>query len=101
MLSFHEACLKCCATFVPNLTEHNRASDKAWKNRPILREFSRQISPKSNIGKKRPILWLFSGQISLQIDQFCADQTSVLNVFLTEVIIILLFQQQYAPETNQ
>ena len=37
--------------------------------------------------KKRRILWLFSGQISLEIGQFCADQTSVFNVFLTEVII--------------
>ena len=37
--------------------------------------------------KKRRILWLFSGQISLEIDRFCADQTSVFNVFLTEVII--------------
>ena len=28
-----------------------------------------------------------SRQISLEIDQFCADQTSIFNVFLTEVII--------------
>ena len=39
------------------------------------------------IGKKRPILWLFSRQISVEIDRFCADQTSIFNVFLTEVII--------------
>ena len=39
------------------------------------------------IGKKWPILWLFSRQISLEIDQFSPDQTSVFNVFLTEVII--------------
>ena len=32
-------------------------------------------------------MWLFSGQISLEIDRFCADQTRVFNVFLTEVII--------------
>ena len=37
--------------------------------------------------KKRQILWLFSGQISQEIDRFYADQTSVFNVFLTEVII--------------
>ena len=43
----------------------------------------------------------FSRQISLEIDRFCADQTSVFNVFLTEDNIILLFQQQYAPEMNQ
>ena len=47
------------------------------------------------IGKKRPILWLFSRQISLEIDRFCADQTSLFNVFLAEV------KQQYAPEMNQ
>ena len=40
------------------------------------------------------------GQISQEIDRFCADQTSVFNVFLTEDIIILLFQQQYALEMN-
>ena len=39
------------------------------------------------IGKKRRILWLSSGQISQEIDRFCADQTSVFNVFLTEDII--------------
>ena len=33
------------------------------------------------IGKKRPILWLFSRQISLEIDQFCADQTSIFLFF--------------------
>ena len=37
--------------------------------------------------KKKHILWLFSGKILLGIDQFCADQTSIFNVFLTEVII--------------
>ena len=36
--------------------------------------------------KKQWILWLFSGQISREIDGFCADQTSVFNVFLTEVV---------------
>ena len=60
------------------------------KNRPISREFRGsfrgKFSPKG-IGKKRLILWLFSGQISLQIDQFCTDQTSIFNVFLREVII--------------
>ena len=39
------------------------------------------------IGKKQPILWLFSRQISLEIDRFWADRTSIFNVFLTEVII--------------
>ena len=41
------------------------------------------------IGNKQPILWLFSRQIlvSLAIHRFCADQTSVFSIFLTEVII--------------
>ena len=38
----------------------------------------------------------FSGQILLEI-----NHTSVFNVFLAEVIIVLLFQQQYAPEMSQ
>ena len=40
--------------------------------------------------KKWWILELFLGQIPQEIDRFCADQTSVFNVFLTEDIIILL-----------
>ena len=67
----------------------------------ISRDFWRQIrgkigrfrgsfrskSHQKAIGKKGPILWLFSWQILLEIDQFCADQASIFNVFLTEVII--------------
>ena len=41
------------------------------------------------ISKKRRILWLFLGQISLEIDRVCTEKTSVFNVFLTEVIIML------------
>jgi len=37
---------------------------------------SRKLHQKA-IGKKRPILWLFSRQILLEIDRFCADQTSI------------------------
>ena len=37
--------------------------------------------------QKRRILRLFSGKISLEIDRFCPDQTSIFSVFLTEVII--------------
>ena len=63
---------------------------KSQKNRPISQEFCgnfwRKLGWKA-ISKKRWILWLFSGQISLEIDRFCADQTSIFNVFLTEVII--------------
>ena len=36
---------------------------------------------------------IFSRQISLEINRFCTDQTCIFNVFLTEVIINLLFQQ--------
>ena len=60
------------------------------KNRPIQREFRGSFWGKPQqkaIVKKGPILWLFSWQISLEIDQFWADQTSIFNVFLTEVII--------------
>ena len=60
------------------------------KNRLISREFRWRFRGKLHqkaISKKRPILWLFSTQISLEIDRFCADQTSIFNVFLTEVII--------------
>ena len=49
------------------------------------RSFRGKLHQKA-IGKKRPILWLFSRQISLEIDRFCADQTSLFNVFLTQVI---------------
>ena len=48
--------------------------------------FGANFTEKISVKKKR-ILWLFSGQILLGIDQFCADQTSIFNVFLTEVII--------------
>ena len=60
------------------------------KNRLISREFRGSFRGKLHqkaIGKKRLILWLFSRQISLEIDRFCTDQTSIFNVFLTEVII--------------
>ena len=62
----------------------------SWKNQPISQEFHGSFRSKIHqkaIGKKWPILWLFSRQILLEIDRFCADQTSVFNVFLTEVII--------------
>ena len=52
------------------------------KNRPISREFSGQKA----IGKKRPILWLFSRQILLEINRFRSHQSSIFNVFLTEVM---------------
>ena len=48
--------------------------------------FGANFTEKQSV-KKPTILWLFSRQISLEIDQFCADQISLFNVFLTEVII--------------
>ena len=73
------------------------------KNRPISPEFRGKFQGKlrqKEMGKKRPILWLFSRQISLEIDRFCTDQTSVFNVFFNRGYH-LLFQQQYAQEMNQ
>ena len=64
--------------------------DKIAENRPISRNFAgifrTNLVGKQSV-KKRRILWLFSGKTSLEIDRFCVDQTSVFNVFLTEVII--------------
>ena len=60
------------------------------KNRPISWEFHRIFQGKLHqnaIGKKQPILRLFSKQILLEINRFYADQTSIFNIFLTEVII--------------
>ena len=81
-----------------------RASDNSRKKNQISRDFGGQnrrkmgrfrgnfagifranLAGKQSVNKQR-ILWLFSGQISQQIDRFCADQTSVFNVFLTEDI---------------
>ena len=70
---------------------------KSWKDRPISQEFPGNIPGKHGqkaIGKKTADFVVIFGQISLGINQFCTDQTSVFNVFLTEV-------EQYAPEMNQ
>ena len=48
--------------------------------------FTVNLAGKQSVNKRR-ILWLFSGQISQEIDRFCADQTSIFNVFLIEDII--------------
>ena len=64
-------------------------------NNIISRDSDRSQKKKSNFAgflgtnsrKNRPILWLFSRQISLGINRLYADQTSIFNVFLTEVII--------------
>ena len=52
------------------------------------------------MAKKRPILWLFSRQISLEIGGFGADQTSVFNVFPTEVIICSFNNNMLQKWTN-
>ena len=46
----------------------------------------------ANFAEKWPISWKSSEQISLEIDQFYADLTSVFNVFLTEIIICCLVE---------
>ena len=70
------------------------------KNRPISLEFSRANFTEEQAVKKRRILWLLSGQISLAIDRFCADQTSAFNVFLTEVIICSFNNNMLQKWTN-
>ena len=42
----------------------------------------------------------FSRQISLEIDRFCADQTSVFNVFLTEDNICSFNNNTLQKRTN-
>ena len=63
--------------------------DKFGKISRFCRNFQDKLHWKA-IGKKWAILCLFSGQISLVINWFCTDQTSVFNVFLKEVIICSL-----------
>ena len=73
------------------------------KNRPISQEFHGSFRSKLHqkaIGKKWPILWLFSRQILLEIAWFCADQTSVFNVYLTEVIICSFNNNMLQKWTN-
>ena len=70
--------------------EKSHLGTNSQKNRLISQEFCRKFQGKlcqKAISKKWPILWLFSRQISLEINRFCADQTSVFKVFLIEVII--------------
>ena len=61
--------------------------------------FGANLAGKQSI-KKRWILWLFSGQISPEIDWICADQTSVFNVFLTEVVICSFNNNMLQKWTN-
>ena len=54
------------------------------KNHLFLQEFRgnfwANFAEKISV-KKPPILWEFSGQISLEIDQFCTNFVSVFSVF--------------------
>ena len=58
----------------------------AQKSADFMGIFGANLAGKQSV-KRRQILWLFSGQILLEIDRFCSNQTSLFNVFLTEVII--------------
>ena len=67
------------------------------KNRPILRHFRGNVWGKlrrKSIGKEGRFCGYFLGKILSDIDRFCADQTSVFNVFLTEVIIYCSFNNK-------
>ena len=60
------------------------------KNQLISRQFCGSFRVKLHqkaIDKKWSILQLFLRQISLGINRLCADQTSIFNIFLTEVIV--------------
>ena len=64
----------------------DKFSEKLADFAGISQDFLCKLYQKA-IGKKWLILWLFSRKILLEIGWFCADQTSIFNVFLTEVII--------------
>ena len=79
------------------------ASDRSWKKVKFCWIFRDKFTKKSanfkgifganfaekhaqSVKKTANFVVIF-GENSLQIDRFCADQTSIFNVFLTEVII--------------
>ena len=62
-------------------SDRSRKSNFAGFSETVLRKFFGANFTEKAIRKKRPISWEFSGQISLEIDQFCADLTSMFNVF--------------------
>ena len=73
------------------------------KNRPILRHFRGNVWGKlcwKSIGKKGRFCGYFLGKILSDIHRFCADQTSVFNVFLTEVIICSFNNKTLQKWTN-
>ena len=69
---------------------------KVLRNRGLLIGHGRKVKChgifrdklcQKTISKKQPILWECWGQILLEIYRFCADQTSIFNISLTEAII--------------
>ena len=66
---------------------HGILAANSQKNRLNFRGNLRGKLCGNQLVKKRLILWLLSGNISLEVDRFCADRTRVFNVFLTESII--------------
>ena len=81
-----------CPNPSPPLLRYIRASDRSQKESRISRDFQGQIRGnfqgklrQKAICKKTADFVINFGQISLEIDQFCADQTSIFNVFLTKV----------------
>ena len=91
-------CCQLCTVFIVHLSGCLIGRGKKVKFRWIFRDkmaekpanfvgiFWANLAGKQSV-KKQWIWWLFSGQISREIDGFCTDQTSVFNVFLTEVVI--------------
>ena len=76
----------------PTLLRYIRASDRLQKKSRISRDLQGQICGnfrgklrRKAICKKTVDFVIIFGQISLEINHFCADQTSVFNIFLTEV----------------
>ena len=60
------------------------------KNQLILRHFHGNIWAKlrrKSVGKKGRFCGYFWGKILSDVDRLCTNQTSVFNIFLTEVII--------------
>ena len=70
------------------LIDSNFARDKFAEKSADFAVISREFffSPKKQSVKNGRFCGSFLRQISLEINRFCANQTSVFNVFLTEVI---------------
>ena len=60
---------------------------KLWKNQLISREFLGANFTKKQLVKNGQFSGYFQGKFHLKLIGFCTDQTSLFNVFETEVII--------------